>query len=176
MAIWGEDTGPDAPGSAVLNGNLRIGNSSGTTPRELTLNEGFTLEFEQNRVLTLAGADIITTPTSVGSVIGGPGQLLISTASGEFTISVRNGNGPGSPELVRAAIQNLVVNKPSGNVNFIREPNIANKRAELAIDDNDITTAGFAKLDVQAGAVSKRTATTFALWRSQAKILMTMTL
>jgi hypothetical protein len=157
-----EETGTSAEGAAVLDGDLTVGNPNAAPPttNRLTLADGLTLEFEENRVLTLVGQ----TPGQggTGSEIVGDGDLKASTASGTFTIDIqRNGSNAGTD--IFATVANLVVDKPSGGtVNVERTPlaNDPNSNAILRITQN--TSAGFgtqtvahtAKLDIQGGTVS----------------------
>ena len=148
-----EETGADAPGAAVLNGNLTVGAPGTNTPETLTLAEGLSLEFEQNEVLTLVGED--ASALNPGSIVGGQGELLISTASGEFTINITRDDGTSQ---VRGTIQNLTVDKPNGVVDVVRAESSADPTltAELGIWDGDgaVSPNGFADLDIQAGEVT----------------------
>ena len=146
-----KETGADAPAIASFDVNFTIGDPAAPSFNNLTLTEGFTLDFEANTTLTLAGQAGGGTSDD-GSTIVGEGTTRVSTASGEFTISIRQNNNS-SDDLV-ATIQNLEVDKPSsGTVNLERFPAEPTQNARLRIaEENPTGFGGFARLAVMDGS------------------------
>jgi len=141
----GEETGTDAPGAAVLNGDLTIGDAS-TSTSTLFLAEGFTLTFEENRVLTLTGE-----PGGPGSAIQGPGTLEATTSSGQFIVNIVNDGGNQS---VTATVQNFTLDKSGGTFRVRRSPqDTGNETAELQFTNISETGGGGPNFVVDAGSV-----------------------
>jgi hypothetical protein len=115
-----QETGTDAPGPAVLNGDLTVGDPSSNTTAQLELLEGFTLEFEENTAVTLTGTNVaVADPAPIGSEIKGDGKVLASTSGGQFIVNVADN---GSSDDISATIENLEIDKPNGKFRVRRRP------------------------------------------------------
>ncbi len=135
MRTWNGDSAPnpgdlDIEGTVRLNGDFTVGHdptpgNGGVNPSTVELGPGLTFEFGQNRVLNFYSNGSST------SAILGPGTVRAAVASGQLTINVLDDGSSASTATI--AIDDLVVDKPGGDVVIQRNPSDPNTDALLVV-------------------------------------------